>query len=40
MTYVDADAAGQHDGVEITNEEALVNGATGKPSVGILITDY
>lgn len=37
---MDAYAAGQLDGVGMTNGDALVTGSTGKPSVGILINDY
>lgn len=37
---MDAYAAGQLDAVGMTNGDALVTGATGKPSVGILINDY
>ena len=37
---MDAYVAGQLDGVGMTNGDALVTGATGKPSVGILINDY
>ncbi|MDP4849889.1 MAG: ABC transporter substrate-binding protein, partial [Verrucomicrobiales bacterium] len=37
---MDAYAAGQLDGVGMTNGDALVTGATGKPSVGILINDF
>lgn len=40
VASMDAYAAGQLDGVGMTNGDALVTGATGKPSVGILITDY
>jgi NitT/TauT family transport system substrate-binding protein len=37
---MDAYATGQIDAVGMTNGDALVTGATGKPSVGILINDY
>lgn len=37
---MDAYAAGQVDAVCMTNGDALVTGATGKPSVGIIINDY
>lgn len=37
---MDAYAAGNLDGVGMTNGDALVTGATGKPSVCILINDY
>jgi len=37
---MDAYAAGQLDAVGMTNGDALVTGATGKPSVCILINDY
>ena len=43
MDYVasmDAYAAGKVDAVCMTNGDALVTGATGKPSVGIIINDY
>jgi len=43
MDYVksmEAYAAGQLDGVTMTNGDALVTGATGKPSVAIVINDY
>lgn len=40
VASMDAYAAGQLDGVGMTNGDALVTGATGKPSVGILINDY
>ena len=37
---MDAYVAGKVDGVCMTNGDALVTGATGKPSVGIIINDY
>ncbi len=37
---MDAYVAGKADAVCMTNGDALVTGATGKPSVGILINDY
>jgi NitT/TauT family transport system substrate-binding protein len=37
---MEAYAAGQLDGVGMTNGDALVTGATGKPSVCIIINDY
>ncbi len=37
---MDAYAGGQVDAVTMTNGDALVTGATGKPSVGIIINDY
>lgn len=40
VASMDAYAAGQLDAVGMTNGDALVTGATGKPSVGILINDY
>lgn len=43
MDYVasmEAYGAGQLDGVCMTNGDALVTGAAGKPSVGIIINDY
>ncbi|MDF1737932.1 MAG: ABC transporter substrate-binding protein [Verrucomicrobiales bacterium] len=40
VASMDAYAAGQIDGVSMTNGDALVTGATGKPSVGILINDF
>ena len=43
MDYVasmDAYAAGKVDAVSMTNGDALVTGATGKPSVGIIINDF
>lgn len=43
MDYVksmEAYAAGQLDAVCVTNGDALVTGATGKPSVAILLNDY
>lgn len=43
MDYVksmEAYAAGQLDAVTMTNGDALVTGATGKPSVAIIINDY
>lgn len=43
MDYVesmDAYVAGKVDAVCMTNGDALVTGATGKPSVGIIINDY
>ncbi len=40
VASMDAYAAGQLDAVSMTNGDALVTGATGKPSVGILINDY
>lgn len=43
MDYVksmEAYAAGQLDAVCMTNGDALVTGATGKPSVGIIINDF
>ncbi|TLD69968.1 ABC transporter substrate-binding protein [Phragmitibacter flavus] len=43
MDYVksmEAYAAGQLDGVTMTNGDALVTGATGKPSVAIVINDF
>lgn len=40
VASMDAYAAGQIDAVSMTNGDALVTGATGKPSVCILINDY
>lgn len=40
VASMDAYAAGQLDAVGMTNGDALVTGATGKPSVGIIINDY
>jgi len=40
VASMDAYAAGQIDAVTMTNGDALVTGATGKPSVGIIINDY
>ncbi|MEM7697460.1 MAG: ABC transporter substrate-binding protein [Verrucomicrobiota bacterium] len=40
VASMDAYAAGQIDAVAMTNGDALVTGATGKPSVGIIINDY
>ena len=40
VASMDAYAAGQVDAVCMTNGDALVTGATGKPSVGIIINDY
>lgn len=40
VASMDAYVAGQVDAVCMTNGDALVTGATGKPSVGILINDY
>lgn len=43
MDYVasmDAYAAGELDAVTMTNGDALVTGATGRPSVGIILHDY
>lgn len=37
---MDAYAAGNVDAVCMTNGDALVTGATGKPSVGIIVNDY
>jgi len=37
---MDAYVAGQVDAVCMTNGDALVTGATGKPSVGIIVNDY
>ncbi len=37
---MDAYVAGKADAVTMTNGDALVTGATGKPSVGIVINDY
>ncbi len=37
---MDAYVAGKVDAVTVTNGDALVTGATGKPSVGIIINDY
>lgn len=37
---MDAYVAGKVDGVCMTNGDALVTGATGKPSVGIIINDF
>lgn len=37
---MDAYVAGQVDAVTMTNGDALVTGATGKPSVGIIINDF
>jgi len=37
---MDAYVAGTVDAVSMTNGDALVTGATGKPSVGIIINDY
>lgn len=40
VASMDAYAAGQLDAVTMTNGDALVTGATGRPSVMILINDY
>ncbi|MEM7011090.1 MAG: ABC transporter substrate-binding protein [Verrucomicrobiota bacterium] len=40
VASMDAYVAGQVDAVCMTNGDALVTGATGKPSVGIIINDY
>ncbi len=40
VASMDAYAAGKVDAVCMTNGDALVTGATGKPSVGIIINDY
>lgn len=40
VASMDAYVAGEVDAVCMTNGDALVTGATGKPSVGILINDY
>lgn len=40
VASMDAYVAGQVDAVCMTNGDALVTGATGKPSVGILVNDY
>ncbi|MEM6915190.1 MAG: ABC transporter substrate-binding protein [Verrucomicrobiota bacterium] len=40
VSSFDAFAAGALDGCHMTNGDALVTGATGKPSVGILINDF
>jgi NitT/TauT family transport system substrate-binding protein len=40
VASMDAYVAGQVDAVSMTNGDALVTGATGKPSVGIIINDY
>ena len=40
LQHVGPYVAGKVDGVCMTNGDALVTGATGKPSVGILINDY
>jgi NitT/TauT family transport system substrate-binding protein len=40
VASMDAYVAGQVDAVPMTNGDALVTGATGKPSVGIIINDY
>lgn len=40
VASMDAYAAGKIDAVCMTNGDALVTGATGKPSVGIIINDY
>src|SRR5690606_28332246 len=37
---MDAYVAGQVDAVTMTNGDALVTGATGKPSVGIILNDF
>ena len=40
VASMDAYVAGQVDAVCMTNGDALVTGATGKPSVGIIVNDY
>lgn len=40
VASMDAYVAGQVDAVPMTNGDALVTGATGKPSVAIIINDY
>ncbi|MCG8525800.1 MAG: ABC transporter substrate-binding protein [Opitutales bacterium] len=40
VASMDAYVAGQVDAVPMTNGDALVTGATGKPSVGIILNDY
>ena len=40
VASMDAYVAGKVDAVCMTNGDALVTGATGKPSVGILVNDY
>ena len=40
VASMDAYVAGQVDAVTMTNGDALVTGATGKPSVGIILGDY
>jgi len=40
VASMDAYVAGQVDAVTMTNGDALVTGATGKPSVAIIINDY
>lgn len=40
VASMDAYVAGQVDAVTMTNGDALVTGATGKPSVGIIINDF
>jgi len=40
VASMDAYVAGQADAVTMTNGDALVTGATGKPSVAIIINDY
>lgn len=40
VASMDAYVAGQVDAVCMTNGDALVTGATGKPSVGIILNDY
>ncbi|MFA5258155.1 MAG: ABC transporter substrate-binding protein [Opitutales bacterium] len=40
VASMDAYVAGQADAVTMTNGDALVTGATGKPSVSIIVDDY
>lgn len=40
VASMDAYVAGQIDAVTMTNGDALVTGATGKPSVGIILNDF
>ena len=40
VASMDAYVAGQVDAVPMTNGDALVTGATGKPSVAIIINDF
>lgn len=40
VASMDAYVAGQVDAVTMTNGDALVTGATGKPSVGIILNDF